>query len=119
MEKHNGQIIEYLVRKYGYSITDLAKELNVNRRSVYNYFQNKYLKSEIIFRIGIVIRHDFSNEFPELFGSNEFTFPIGAISATPTPVSSPINEDVWKDKYIDLLEQYSNLLSKQIEKTIN
>ena len=44
MEKHYGQIVEYLVRKNGYSITDLATELDVNRRSIYNYFQNQFLK---------------------------------------------------------------------------
>ncbi len=115
MEKHNGQIVEYLVRKYGYSITDLAKEMNVNRRSVYNYFQNKYLKSDVIFKVGIIIRHDFSHEFPELFTTKEFN----AIVGTSTLDNSSSTQDVWKNKYIRLLEQYSNLLSKQIRKAVD
>ncbi|AMR32442.1 hypothetical protein A0256_13915 [Mucilaginibacter sp. PAMC 26640] len=73
MENHNGQIVEYVVRRNGYSITDLATELKVNRRSIYNYFQNRNLKHDVIYKIGLIIRHDFAKEFPDLFNRNSLT----------------------------------------------
>jgi len=52
MDKHYGQIVELIIRKKGYSISELARLSYVNRRSVYNWFNQKYLKPEIIYRIG-------------------------------------------------------------------
>nr|WP_294941713.1 HTH domain-containing protein [uncultured Mucilaginibacter sp.] len=117
MEKHYGQIVEYLVRKNGYSITDLATELNVNRRSIYNYFQNKFLKSDIIFKIGRVIRHDFSKEFPEFFTTEDFAPNYKQDNLRVVKASlndNDICEEIWKDKYLALLENYNEALLKRI-----
>ncbi|MBD1363090.1 hypothetical protein IDJ77_04635 [Mucilaginibacter sp. ZT4R22] len=116
MEKHYGQIVEYLVRKNGYSITDLATELDVNRRSIYNYFQNPFLKSDIIFKIGRVIRHDFSKEFPELFTPEDFAYSYKQSKLAVVAVMPPNNiaEEIWKDKYLNLLESYNEALLKRL-----
>jgi AcrR family transcriptional regulator len=112
MNKHQGQIVEYVVRKNGFSLSELAKALNINRRSLYNWFQAKQLKKSIIHRIGCVLRHDFSKEFPELFISEDFNSIYEPKKYRPDPVSLPTNdEEIWKHKYIALLEQYSKLLS--------
>ena len=116
MEKHNGQITEYLVRKHGYSITDLAINLNVNRRSIYNYFQNRNLKPDIILKIGLVIRHDFSKEFPDLFAAEDFIVLAKQNQATSHKLNDS-DEEVWKEKYIALLEKHSNLLVNCVDKT--
>lgn len=117
MEKHYGQVVEYLVRKNGYSITDLAIELNVNRRSIYNYFQNQFLKSDIIFKIGRVIRHDFSKEFPELFTPEDFADSYKQSKPaviTSMPIDSVV-EEIWKDKYLNLLESYNEALLRRLQ----
>jgi AcrR family transcriptional regulator len=114
MEKHYGEIVEYYVRKKGVSITELAAGLNVNRRSVYNYFQNKYLKIDIIFNIGVLIRHDFSSEFPELFTSEEFDRKTMQNVNNDLVVDPNSDEEKWKDKYIQLLEVYNETLGMQI-----
>jgi AcrR family transcriptional regulator len=112
MEKHQGQIVEYIVRKNGFSLSELAKALNINRRSLYNWFQAKELKKSIIHRIGCVLRHDFSKEFPELFLSEDFNSIYEPKKYRSEPASVTINDDdIWKHKYITLLEQYSQLLS--------
>ena len=112
MNKHQGQIVEYIVRKNGFSLSELAKALNINRRSLYNWFQAKTLKKSVIHRIGCVLRHDFSKEFPELFLSEDFNSIYEPKKYRPEPASLSANDDeVWKHKYIALLEQYSQLLS--------
>ncbi|MFC6099801.1 helix-turn-helix domain-containing protein [Olivibacter domesticus] len=117
MDKHYGHIIERIIRRNGYSISELARLTNVNRRSIYNWFNQKSLKPEIIFRIGCALKHDFSEEFPELFTEDEFQKVI-----VPPKNHSEDTEDnpegsssYWKDKYIKILEEYNRLLVNQVK----
>ncbi|MBL4676725.1 MAG: TetR family transcriptional regulator [Mucilaginibacter sp.] len=114
MSKHHGSIIEYVVRKHGYNISDLARELDVNRRSIYNYFGSQILKPNVIFQIGRVIRHDFSKEFPEIFEAEEFqdAFDIQPKFGVESVLST--DEAEYKEKYLELLERYNELLTNII-----
>lgn len=103
MLSHHGEILEKVIRRTGPSLTDLAKLLNVNRRSTYNWFMQQRLKPEIILKIGRAIGHDFSVEFPGLFTSDDF-------KVEPAEAKREGSIDVWKEKYIDLLERYNALL---------
>lgn len=112
MEGHHGQIIELTIRKKGLNITEVARLSHVNRRTVYNWFNQKYVKPEVIYQLGLVLKHDFSVEFPDLFSKDDF------YSQKPTAESnfqglseeeSPGNQ-IWKDRYIALLEDYNKVL---------
>ncbi|TFF33279.1 HTH domain-containing protein [Mucilaginibacter psychrotolerans] len=116
MEKHYGQIVEYIVRKNGYSITDLAVELNVNRRTIYNYFQNKTVKYDVIYKIGLIVRHDFSKDFPELFTSDQFEINQRSRPVVDSLSSVSSDSNYWQDKYIQLLEAYNTALTERIAK---
>jgi lambda repressor-like predicted transcriptional regulator len=112
MENHNGHILEMLIRKKGYSISEIARVTHVNRRTVYNWFNQKYLKTEIIYRIGMILKHDFSVEFPNLFTKEDFK-ETGTYKEPES--NDPIfwelpTHHVWKDRYISLLEQYNKML---------
>jgi hypothetical protein len=115
MDKHYGQIVELVVRKKEFSISELARLTHMNRRSVYNWFNQKYLKQEIIHRIGTIINHDFSVEFPELFRPDDFNVVPGQASLDDLLFWEVPNTSAWKDKYIDLLERYNSLLTSKIE----
>ncbi|MDB5060212.1 MAG: hypothetical protein JWP67_55 [Mucilaginibacter sp.] len=115
MDKHYGQIVELVIRKKGYSISELARLSQINRKCVYNWFNQKYLKPEIIYSVGCIIHHDFSVEFPELFTKEDFTRSSVIDSSGKLSIVGEINAINWKDKYIDLLEKYNNLLLKQLE----
>jgi len=106
MDLHYGQVVERIIRRKGYSISELARLTNVNRRSVYNWFNQKHLKSEIIFRIGNVINHDFSTEFPSLYPKDELNKHYHFMNDDADQSTTTY----WKDKYIDLLEKYNQLL---------
>lgn len=122
MKIHRGQIIEKLIRRDGHSITEIALKLNINRRSLYNWFTQKDLKQEIIYKIGHVIQHDFSVEFPELFTSKDFIFDVSPTSSfkerfylmEPEEQSDDVED--WRAKYIDLLEKFNELLSRNYNK---
>ncbi|MBE9584616.1 hypothetical protein IM792_09180 [Mucilaginibacter sp. JRF] len=106
---HNGQLVEYAVRKRGISLTDLSIELGVNRRTIYNWFDTPFLKKNIIYRIGVAVNHDFSVEFPQYFASEMFSSDKIRTAQNNGIVS--INQPDWKDKYIDLLEKYNQILA--------
>ncbi|MFA6086790.1 helix-turn-helix domain-containing protein [Mucilaginibacter sp.] len=100
------------MRKDGYSLSDLAKELNINRRTIYNWFQTSNLRSDVIYRIGYVIRHDFSKEFPELFTKEDFKglYTAKISSKFPSAVDSDEVNRQWMEKYVSLLEKYNKAL---------
>jgi len=112
MESHYGRIIELTIRKKGLNITEVARMNHVNRRTVYNWFNQKYLKPEIIYQLGLILKHDFSTEFPELFSKDDFNTPQkDAENSHPgTPSAESGGNQIWKDRYISLLENYNKLL---------
>jgi transcriptional regulator with XRE-family HTH domain len=118
MELHHGQTIERIIRRNGYSITELARLTSVNRRSVYNWFNQRHLKPEIIYRIGTVINYDFSTIFPGLFIDEDFNPLVRPATSPADPVANTLPEEniIWKDKYIALLERYNELLLDYLSK---
>ncbi|MFB0497387.1 AcrR family transcriptional regulator [Mucilaginibacter sp. OAE612] len=106
MEKHYGQIIEYVIRKKGFNISDLARSLDINRRSLYNWFNQKDLSAAHIFKIGNVIRHDFSIEFPDMFTKDDFKFINQRYADNILVSTTPQQLTDWKEKYLRLLEEY-------------
>ncbi|MEH6305477.1 hypothetical protein RYH73_07475 [Olivibacter sp. CPCC 100613] len=116
MDKHYGEIIEITIRRNGYSISELSRMMKVNRRSIYNWFAQARFKPEIIFKIGVAIRHDFSKEFPELFTSEDFQREIEKSKQNFSTTIQQVEElSYWKDKYINLLEEYNVALARQTQ----
>jgi len=115
MDKHHGQIIEKTIRRKNFSISELARQSSVNRRSIYNLFDQPKVKPELIYKIGSVMKHDFSREFPELFSASDFSDKLH--------LHKPVKQDLpegdirgvnyWKDKYISLLEEFTQILLKK------
>lgn len=118
MDQHDGHVVEKVIRMNGYSISELARLIKVNRRSVYNWFDQKHLKADIIYRIGCALNYDFSAEFPNLILINEFK-RLSDMKVKDENVEilhhKQTNESYWKDKYINLLEKYNDLLKSRVE----
>ena len=115
MELHTGAIVERVVRRSGVSITELARRTHVNRRSVYNWFNQKRLKLDIICKIGCVLGHDFSIEFPNFFPKDEFT-QMKRLMETREEAENTESVYFWMNKYIALLEKYNELLLRSSDK---
>jgi hypothetical protein len=117
MESNAGQIIERVVRRNKVSISELARRLQVNRRSVYNWFDQKTLKIDIICKIGHVLNHDFSVDFPDAFGERGFGVMENLIgTGNDSEHMLPNSVHYWMVKYITLLEKYNELLSHEAAK---
>jgi hypothetical protein len=115
MPLHHGHTLEKIIRRDGHSISEVAKKLNVNRRSIYNWFNHPVLRQEIIFKIGHALLHDFSIEVPELFKPSDFNFEVQpAFSAEAYESQNQVKTDemeslMWREKYLKLLKKYNDL----------
>lgn len=105
---HRGKIVEKIIRKSGYTLTKLAKKLNISRNTLYKTFNNPSLSYVVIMQIGHAIYYDFSVEFPEIRNEPELLEdnPLMAIRKDETTILWKINK-----KYIQLLEVYTKLLN--------
>ena len=104
--EHKGQIVERIVRRSGFSITGLAKRLDISRNTLYNRFDNPNLGYRFIIDVGNIIHYDFTLNFPEIKKETE----VGG----ENPVRSIDREAAAllkiEGKYINLLERYTKLL---------
>lgn len=110
---HIGKILEKIVRMERIGISELSRKLKVSRRTIYNWFEQENLNLQILFDVGEIIGHDFTNDLPE-----SMLHRIRRLPSTEAPVLT--NEDelastsvyFWMNKYVSLLEKYNHLLSK-------
>jgi AcrR family transcriptional regulator len=107
-EFHHGQRLEYLVRKNGSSISDIAKELNMNRKVIYNHFNQQNLRIELLLQYVKVLRLDLSEHFPELLDYK--CYVIELMNNKEETITHDAEAEIVQNKYLDLLEKYNALL---------
>jgi plasmid maintenance system antidote protein VapI len=110
----NGEIVELVIRRNHISISELSRKLKVSRRSIYNWFTQENLSREIIYKIGEVLNHDFSAEFPDMF-DRAMILNHHQNKTTDTEVEELESVTYWRNKYINLLEKHNDFLIHNIE----
>ncbi len=107
---HKGEIIKEAIEKSGTKKTRIADEMGISRGTLYNIFNQMEVDDDIILKIGAIIHHDFSENFPKM--------RTHKVEETPEEyLVTNINElrkevDYWRGKYIALLEEHNKLLKK-------
>jgi predicted transcriptional regulator len=109
---HDGEIIELAVRRDKISISELSRKLKVSRKSIYNWFKKENLSLEVINKIGDVLNHDFMKDLPEKYDELNIELRKLKNESMPNLGYDPNLALYWKTKYINLLEDYTNLLIK-------
>lgn len=108
--QHRGEIVEKAVRESGYSITKLAKLLRKSRRWMYLAFQNRNLPVETVVQIGHFIHHDFSQQIKDV-AQYRMNKSAQVLNERGELLINPADEaEHWKNKYLELLEKYNQLL---------
>ncbi|WP_165870299.1 helix-turn-helix domain-containing protein [Albibacterium bauzanense] len=115
MLRHDGEILKKLIGKGDIPISRIAKQMGVNRSTIYRMFDKADIPIDFLLKIGKVINKDMSPFFPEV---------IQAIQEPPVNYSSPKSYSellderrYWKDKYINILEKCNSLLNNQLAST--
>ena len=109
-----GRIVERVVRRDRMGISELARRLKVSRRTIYNWFEMERLSIDIISKIGFVIGHDFSDEFPEEFANADNHLPVDSVAQIQADQPKTAIY-YWMDRYIKLLEKFNEVLSHEIK----
>jgi hypothetical protein len=107
---HQGSIIEKAIRNSGISIAEVSRRLNVNRKTIYNWFDQPRLSIDNVKQVGEAIMYDFSKDFPDFSFKSLPNSPTAKSDAAAREVMDEIN--YWKMKYAELLEKYNFQLEK-------
>ena len=105
--QHKGQILEKAVRESGIPLTKITKRINKSRRWIYNAFENPNLSIDYITEIGEIIHYDFSDALIELKKFNSSSLKKAGLLNEEYP-------EYWKNKYLDLLEKYNEILERKL-----
>ncbi len=116
---HKGEIIEKAVRSSGISITVLSKRIGKSRRHIYNIFNNPNVDWEMILKISKAIHYDFSKDFTDLDKLNKYRTKEKLSFAMEDNSSYNNDPDYWKNKYLELLEDYNKLFKEYFTKFID
>jgi predicted transcriptional regulator len=108
--QHRGEIIRKAVYNSGYTITEIAKTIGKSRKWMYLMFENSNVSLDVVMKIGKIIRYDFSQEIKEF---SSFSTKIN--STVPSVENEEPSSEYWKNKYLKLLEDYSELLKAKKE----
>ncbi len=91
------------MRQSGIPLTKIVKQLGKSRKWIYNAFENRQLSIDYILEIGNAIHYDLTNEIKELSSNTKLV-------SEPKPTYQ--DSEYWKNKYLNLLEEYKILLEK-------
>lgn len=108
---HRGKIIEDFLRKNEINLTELSTRLPFTLRTIYRHFEKEDLELEKILSYSEVLKHDFSDEIPEM---EALKFRL---REPAEPYSIKAKRDVseaeyYKDRYFSTLEKLNETLEK-------
>lgn len=109
MSKHRGEILKIVMHELNLKVASVARKMDIDRGTVYRHFDDANLSIDYLVKYGKAMNYDFSKYFPELL--NVVQEEVVEYSKQPKTFSDLEKElQMWKDKYIQLLEQYNELL---------
>ena len=72
MEKpHAGEMIKTELQKQGRTITWLSKQLGYSRENMYKIFNRKWIYTDLLLRISIIMDYDFFSQYSDYYKNNK------------------------------------------------
>jgi hypothetical protein len=114
--KHRGEILKKVIesRPVKVNLAQLARTIGYDRTTVYLHFAKPDLDYLILLKYGKALKHDFSQEFPEMSDMIAMIEEPLSDYKVLTVAEALKERDYWKDKYIHLLESYNEIIIKQL-----
>jgi transposase-like protein len=97
---HMGRLLERAIRKKGLNISEVAVALNINRRTLYNWFKQDVLDEHKLTKVSDIIKE----------GLLLYTTRQKELRITTSEPLGDNDELYWHEKYTDLLNRYSRLI---------
>lgn len=100
----------------GLSREEAAKKAGYTRSAYYKHIENPNLDFHILIAYGRAIKHDFTEEFPDMpkyvLEEPEETY------GKPKSIDDAVRMvEHWKHKYFELLEKYNRLIEERMKKS--
>ncbi len=112
---HRGQALATAVEITGLGKEEVASKAGYSRSAYYKHIENPQLEYHILIAYGRAIGHDFTEEFPDM--------PRYSLEEPEEKYAPPQNlaeairlSELWKDKYLELLEKYNRLIEERLSK---
>lgn len=109
-------IVNQRVEQSEMKLTDMAKMLGIGRTTLYNWLSNPEIDRDKIARIGYVIQHDFTLDFPDMKGfsfyHNEKLVIVGDQATAYTNPGADGVADRDKESIADLKNEMKQLHRK-------
>ena len=95
---------------------EAAKKAGYTRSAYYKHIENPNLDFHILIAYGRAIKHDFTEEFPDMpkymLEEPEETY------GKPKSIDDAMKlVEQWKHKYLELLEKYNRLIEERMKKS--
>ncbi len=100
VKEHAGKKVESAIRVSGMSITIVASKLGITRRTLYNYFESESLDPRVVSKIEKIIHIRIQDH-------------TAVQQSVDTRFTNPDSAEYWRNKYIELLEKYTQLLEEK------
>lgn len=112
--QHRGELLKAAVKESGVPITRIVKHLGRSRKWLYNQFEISHVPLDILLDVGRIIHHDFMPELKEL-NTKGVQRPYSLVDEED---SLKLEEEAkfWKNKYLDLLEEFNEYLKQNARK---
>lgn len=108
MDKHKGRVVQKIINQLGLKIKEVARQMNISRGTLYNYFKQPDLDNKILLKLGRVLRYDFSIHFHELIPLKKEGEEKDGLEIFGKRTTEELSE--IQRKYYKLLEKHSTLL---------
>lgn len=111
---HRGNLLDRAVRESSTNITQMVKRLGISRGTFYNHTKDPNLSYEQLAKYGKVIKHDFSQDLPEMkrYVFEEPEVPYGV----PKTFDEAIEQrDYWRERYYKKHEELLRLLASMAD----
>ena len=100
VKEHAGKKVESAIRVSGMSITIVASKLGITRRTLYNYFESESLDPRVVSKIEKIIHIRIQDH-------------AAVQQSVDTRFTNTDSAEYWRNKYIELLEKYTQLLEEK------
>jgi len=112
---NRGQVLAAAVEASGLGKEEAAKRAGYTRSAYYKHIENPNLDDHILIAYGKAIKYDFTEEFP---GMPKYMMeePDDAYGRPKSMEEAIKMIDLWKHKYLELLEKYNRLIEERMEK---
>lgn len=106
--QHRGELLKTAIKESGVPITRIVKQLGRSRKWLYNQFETPQVPLDILIDVGKVIHHDFLSELKDI-KSSKLQRPYSYVEEESS-LRLEQEANFWKNKYLDLLEEFNRYL---------